>query len=158
MKIKLFILATILSLSFSPLTDAKEKPTTQASPETSTAIPRASSSKGAKVFIIEPKNGATVTNPVTVKFGITGMSLDPAGELKDNSGHHHLLIDTDKLPPLDKPLPSTDKVIHFGKAQTETTLTLTPGVHTLQLLLAGGNHVPNNPPVISKKIKIIVKK
>jgi hypothetical protein len=117
---------------------------------------RTPSPPGAKVFIISPKNGATVTNPVTVKFGIKGMTLAPAGTKAPNTGHHHLLIDIDPPADLSQPLPATDNIKHFGKAQTETTLTLTPGKHTLQLLLADGNHIPHNPPVISKKITITV--
>jgi Domain of unknown function (DUF4399) len=118
---------------------------------------RSPSPPGAKVFIISPKNGATVTNPVTVKFGIKGMTLAPAGSKLENSGHHHLLIDTDPPADMSVPLPVVpDKIVHFGKAQTETTLTLPPGKHTLQLLLADGNHIPHNPPVISKKITITV--
>ena len=112
---------------------------------------------GAKVFIISPKNGATVSNPVTVKFGIKGMTLAPAGTATANTGHHHLLIDTDPPADLSQPLPAIpDKIVHFGKAQTETTITLTPGKHTLQLLLGDANHVPHNPAVISKKITITV--
>jgi len=118
---------------------------------------RTPSPKGAKVFIISPKNGETVTSPVTVKFGIKGMTLAPAGTKQENSGHHHLLVDTDPPADLNQPLPATDKIVHFGKAQTETTLTLPPGKHTLQLLLADQNHIPHKPPVLSKKITITVK-
>jgi Domain of unknown function (DUF4399) len=119
---------------------------------------RTPSPPGAKVFIISPKDGATVTNPVTVKFGIKGMTLAPAGTKQENSGHHHLLVDTDPPADLNLPIPTiADKVIHFGKAQTETTLTLPPGKHTLQLLLGDANHIPHNPPVLSKKITITVK-
>ena len=118
---------------------------------------RTPSPAGAKVFIVSPKNGATVTSPVTVTFGIKGMTLAPAGSKDPNTGHHHLLIDTDPPADLSLPLPAIpDKVVHFGKAQTETTVTLPPGKHTLQLLLADGNHIPHNPPVISKKITITV--
>ena len=118
---------------------------------------RTPSPPGAKVFIISPKNGATVSSPVTVKFGIKGMTLAPAGSKDPNTGHHHLLIDTDPPADLSQPLPSIpDKIVHFGKAQTEATVTLTPGKHTLQLLLADGNHIPHNPPVLSKKITITV--
>ena len=118
---------------------------------------RTPSPHGAKVFFVGLKDGATVTNPVTVKFGIKGMTLAPAGTKMDNSGHHHLLIDTDAPADLSKPLPAVpDKIVHFGKAQTETTLTLPPGKHTLQLLLADQNHIPHDPPVISKKITITV--
>ena len=116
------------------------------------------SPKGAKVFIISPKNGETVSSPVTVKFGIKGMTLAPAGTKQENTGHHHLLIDTDAPADLGQPIPTVpDKIIHFGKAQTETTVTLPPGKHTLQLLLGDANHIPHNPPVISKKITITVK-
>jgi hypothetical protein len=119
---------------------------------------RTPSPKGAKVFIISPKNGETVTGPVTVKFGIKGMTLAPAGTKQENTGHHHLLIDTDAPADLSQPLPTVpDKIVHFGKAQTETTVTLPAGKHTLQLLLGDANHIPHNPPVISKKITITVK-
>lgn len=118
---------------------------------------RTPSPKGAQVFIISPKSGETVTSPVTVKFGIKGMTLAPAGTKQENSGHHHLLIDSDPPADLGQPLPATDKIVHFGKAQTETTLTLPPGTHTLQLLLGDHNHIPHNPPVLSKKITITVK-
>jgi hypothetical protein len=118
---------------------------------------RTPSPAGAQVYIISPKNGAIVHNPVVVQFGLKGMGIAPAGVKYDNSGHHHLLIDTD--PPADQstPLPATDKIVHFGKGQTETTLNLTPGKHTLQLLLADASHIPHSPPVISKKITITVK-
>ena len=118
---------------------------------------RTSSPKGAKVFIISPKDGETVTSPVTVKFGIKGMTLAPAGTKQENTGHHHVLIDADPPADLSQPLPATDKIVHFGKAQTETTLTLPPGKHSLQLLLADQNHIPHKPPVLSKKITITVK-
>ena len=118
---------------------------------------RTPSPAGAKVFIISPKNGATVASPVTVKFGVKGMAVVPAGTKQDNSGHHHLLIDTDVPSDLSQPLPSVpDKVVHFGKGQTETTLTLPPGKHTLQLVFADANHIPHNPAVISRKITITV--
>jgi Domain of unknown function (DUF4399) len=117
---------------------------------------RTPSPAGAEVYIISPKNGATVHNPVLVQFGLKGMGIAPAGIKFDNTGHHHLLIDTDAPADMGAPLPATDKIVHFGKGQTETTLTLTPGKHTLQLLLADMNHVPHQPPVISKKITITV--
>jgi hypothetical protein len=117
---------------------------------------RTPSPPGAEVYIISPKNGATVHNPVLVQFGLKGMGIAPAGVKFDNTGHHHLLIDTDAPADMGAPLPATDKIVHFGKGQTETTLTLSPGKHTLQLLLADMNHVPHQPPVISKKITITV--
>jgi hypothetical protein len=117
---------------------------------------RTPSPAGAEVYIIAPQDGAKVHAPVRVQFGLKGMGIAPAGIKFDNTGHHHLLIDTDAPADLSAPLPATDKIVHFGKGQTETTLTLPPGKHTLQLLLADQNHVPHEPPVISKKITITV--
>jgi hypothetical protein len=123
------------------------------------AVERTASPPGAEVYIISPKDRATVHSPVHVQFGLKGMGVAPAGVKFENTGHHHLLIDTDAPTDLSAPLPATDKIVHFGKGQTETTLTtLTPGKHTLQLLLADQNHIPHNPPVISKKITITVAK
>jgi len=119
---------------------------------------RTPSPAGAEVYIISPKNGAKVASPFVVQFGLKGMGIAPAGVKFDNTGHHHLLIDTDAPTDLNAPLPASDKVVHFGKGQTETTLTLTPGKHTLQLLLGDNGHVPHNPPVISKKITVTVTK
>ena len=123
------------------------------------AVERTASPPGAEVYIISPKDHATVHSPVHVQFGLKGMGVAPAGVKFENTGHHHLLIDTDAPADPAAPLPATDKIVHFGKGQTETTLTtLTPGKHTLQLLLADQNHIPHNPPVISKKITITVAK
>ncbi|MGI9303183.1 MAG: DUF4399 domain-containing protein [Gammaproteobacteria bacterium] len=110
---------------------------------------------GAEVFIVSPENGATVSSPVKVEFGIKGMEVAPAGDQTANSGHHHLLIDTD-LPALDQPVPADDNYVHFGKGQTETTVELPPGEHTLQLLLGDFSHIPHDPPVQSDKITITV--
>ncbi len=119
---------------------------------------RTPSPAGAEVYIISPKNGAIVHTPVRVQFGLKGMGVAPAGIKFDNTGHHHLLIDTDAPADMGVPLPATDKIVHFGKGQTETTLTtLSPGKHTLQLLFADYQHIPHTPPVISKKITITVK-
>jgi hypothetical protein len=112
----------------------------------------------AQVYIISPKDGAKVSSPFVVQFGLKGMGIAPAGVKVENTGHHHLLIDTDAPADLSAPLPASDKVVHFGKGQTETTLKLAPGKHTLQLLLGDSGHVPHNPPVISKKITVTVTK
>lgn len=112
---------------------------------------------GAEVYFIAPQNGAKLHSPVTIKFGLKGMGIAPAGIKFDNTGHHHLLIDTDlKDVNLDAPLPATDKILHFGKGQTETPLTLTPGKHTLQLVFADYLHQSFDPPLTSKKIAITV--
>lgn len=117
------------------------------------------SAPGAEVYIISPKDGAKVSSPFVVQFGLKGMGVAPAGIKFDNTGHHHLLIDTDTPTNLSAPLPAgNDKVMHFGKGQTETTLTLPPGKHTLQLVLGDYSHVPHNPPVMSKKVTVTVTK
>jgi Domain of unknown function (DUF4399) len=129
--------------------------------QTAPAAPaaRTPSPPGAEVYIISPKNGAKVKSPVLVQFGLKPvMGVAPAGVKFDNTGHHHLLIDTDAPADMAAPLPATDNIKHFGKGQTETSLTLPPGKHTLQLLLGDQNHIPHDPPVISKKITITVEK
>ncbi|TBW57966.1 DUF4399 domain-containing protein [Marinobacter halodurans] len=110
----------------------------------------------ASVYFITPEDGATVSSPVTVRFGLKGMGVAPAGTDKANTGHHHLLIDVDSLPPKGQPIPSDDHHKHFGGGQTETELDLAPGQHTLQLLVGDQNHIPFDPPVVSKKITITV--
>ncbi|MBX2847337.1 MAG: DUF4399 domain-containing protein [Acidiferrobacterales bacterium] len=112
--------------------------------------------EGAAVFFLEPGDGTTVTSPVTVKFGITNMTVVPAGDNTEHSGHHHILIDQTELPDMTQPLPATDKIVHYGLAQTEAELELEPGEHTLQLVLGNYLHIPHDPPVISKKITITV--
>jgi len=119
---------------------------------------REPSPAGAEVYIVSPKDGAKVKSPVTVVFGLRGMGIAPAGIKFDNSGHHHLILDADAPVDLSLPLPANEHNVHFGKGQTETSLTLTPGKHTLQLLLADYLHTPHDPVVISKKITIVVEK
>lgn len=117
---------------------------------------RTPSPAGAEVYFIAPADGATVTSPVTVKFGLKGMGIAPAGITFENTGHHHLIIDAE-LPPVGAPIPTDAQHVHFGKGQSETTLELKPGKHTLQLLLGDFGHIPHNPVVASKKITITVK-
>ena len=137
----LAIAAAILLIAFAAITVVKNnsKPSSEAA-----------------VFIISPGDGSVVSSPLKVEFGIANMTLAPAGDNQPNSGHHHLLIDLDELPNLTASLPATDQIIHFGKAQTETTIELSPGEHTLQLLLGNYLHIPHAEPVISKKITITV--
>ncbi len=110
----------------------------------------------ARVYIVSPSHGEIVSSPVTVVFGLSGMGVAPAGTKKDKTGHHHLLIDT-AVPELDRPIPADDHHKHFGGGQTEVSIELAPGKHTLQLLLADFAHVPHNPPVMSEQITITVK-
>jgi hypothetical protein len=124
---------------------------------TAFAADRTAAPAGAEVYFIAPQNGAKLHSPVTIKFGLKGMGIAPAGIKFDNTGHHHLLVDTDVSElKLDAPMPATDKIVHFGKGQTETTLTLTPGKHTLQLIFADYLHQSFDPPLTSKKITITV--
>lgn len=109
----------------------------------------------AKAYIISPTDGVEVTSPVVVRFGLSGMGVAPAGTEKAMTGHHHLLIDSD-LPDLDKPIPSDEYHRHFGGGQTEVTIDLAPGQHSLQILLGDLAHVPHDPPVYSNKILVIV--
>jgi hypothetical protein len=119
-------------------------------------IERVKPPAGASLYFISPVHGQEVTSPVTVRFGLHGMGVAPAGVEFPDSGHHHLLIDVD-LPPLDQPIPNDEKHRHFGGGQTEVTLALPPGSHTLQLLLADHRHIPHDPPVLSERITITVK-
>jgi hypothetical protein len=120
-------------------------------------LPRTPAPAGAQVYFISPKDGEEITGPVTVRMGLKGMGVAPAGvELKD-TGHHHLLINVVTLPPMGENLPNDDQHRHFGNGQTEATITLPPGRHTPQLVLGDHNHIPHQPPVMSPKITITVK-
>lgn len=110
----------------------------------------------AKVYFISPANGATVTGPVKVQFGLSGMGVAPAGVQTEGTGHHHLLVDNPTVD-LSAPLPASEQVLHFGKGQTETTLTLKPGEHTLQLVFGDWKHQAFNPTLASDKITLTVK-
>ncbi len=110
-----------------------------------------------ELFFLTPSNGEEVTSPVVIKFGVIGMDIVPAGVNKPMSGHHHLLVNVDRLPNMKMPIPADKNHLHFGKGQKETTLDLPKGKHTLQLLLGNYLHIPHKEPLISKKIEIIVK-
>jgi hypothetical protein len=109
----------------------------------------------ASVYFVNLKNGDYIPPKSVVRFGLLNMGIAPAGVEKPNTGHHHLLVDT-PLPPVDKPIPNDFNHLHFGAGQTEARVTLSPGRHTLQLLFADENHVPHNPPVMSKPVRIVV--
>ena len=110
-----------------------------------------------QVYIISPENGDEVTSPFTVKFGSKSVDIVAAGVEMKNSGHHHLLVNLNSLPDMNFPIPADSNHLHFGGGQTETVLTLEPGVHSLQLLLGDYAHVPHVPPIMSEKIIITVK-
>lgn len=110
---------------------------------------------GAAVYFVDVKNGYTLPPKTTIHFGLRNMGVAPAGLDRPNSGHHHLLIDA-PMPALDRPIPNDFNHVHFGAGQTEAEIELTPGEHTLQLLLADKDHIPHNPPVVSEVIKVRV--
>ena len=112
--------------------------------------------KTPQVYIISPSDGAVVTSPVTVVFGLDGFGVAPAGTVKEKTGHHHLIIDA-PLPDLTKPIPADDNYRHFGGGQTQTTVELAPGKHTLQLLLGDFAHIPHANALYSDVITITVK-
>ena len=118
-------------------------------------IARSTAPQNARLYFISPADGDIVTNPVTIRFGLVNMGIAPAGVEREDTGHHHLLIDT-SVPALDRPVPNDEQHRHFGKGQTETLLELAPGKHTLQLLLGDFSHIPHEPPVISEQITITV--
>jgi hypothetical protein len=116
------------------------------------AMERTPAPANAYLYIGWPNDGETVpaNRPFRVWFGLRNMGVAPKGACVPNTGHHHLLIDTD-LPPLDEEIPSDRNHIHFGAGQTETTIELPPGAHTLQLIMGDCHHVPHDPPVYSTK-------
>ena len=147
MKKSLFALATASLLAVSGPALAGETP----------------SKAGAKVYFVNLKDGDTVKSPVTVIFGLSGMGVAPAGTEKENTGHHHILIDRpplgqgeDGADELNANLPADENHKHFGGGQTEVQLELSPGKHTLQLVLGDKDHIPHNPPVTSPVITITV--
>ena len=109
----------------------------------------------AKVYILWPPDGQVIRGGFWVRMGLSGAGVAPAGVVKANTGHHHLLVDVE-LPPLDREIPNNPNHLHFGLGQTEARLELPPGQHTLQLILADENHVPHQPPLYSKRITVTV--
>lgn len=124
--------------------------------QAATGLPITEAPAGVGVYFISPQDGATVPATFTVRFGLKGMGVAPAGVARENTGHHHLLIDVKQLPAAGQPIPNDAQHRHFGGGQTETTLTLPPGTHTLQLELGDASHVPFDPPLVSKRITVHV--
>ena len=135
--------AALVALAASAAAFAQDRPARTPSPP------------GARVYFISPAPGETVTSPVTVRFGLSGMGVAPAGVQAASTGHHHLLVDS-PLPPLDQPIPADRQHVHYGAGFTETRIELPPGTHTLQLLMGDDRHVPHDPPVVSEPITIVV--
>ena len=153
----LWLSATAASLIAVAAAAQGNPPPAQSAPAPATpAAPRSPAPKDAYVYIGWPLDGATVGTKFKIWFGTRNFGIAPAGVDKPNTGHHHLLIDVD-LPPLDQPIPNDHNHLHFGLGQTEAEVELPPGKHTLQLLVGDANHVPHNPPVMSKRITIYVR-
>ena len=122
------------------------------------ALSETAAPPGASVYFISPKDGDSVASPFKVQFGLSGMGIAPAGVDKPKTGHHHLIIDATLSPEeLKQPIPADAKHVHFGGGQTETTVTLPPGQHTLQLVLGDWSHIPFDPPIVSAVITVTVK-
>ncbi len=118
-------------------------------------LQRTASRPDARVFFVNLRDGAHISSKFTVKFGVANVDIIPAGETKPNSGHHHLLIDS-PLNAVDQPIPNDANHLHFGRGQTEAEIILSPGPHTLQLVLGDHDHTPHNPPVVSDVLRITV--
>ena len=129
--------------------------TPSAEPPAASAPAPTPSAPGAKAYFVDLKDGATIPPKSTIHFGLSGMGVAPAGVVKPNSGHFHLLIDAEP-PDLKSPIPNDENHLHYGAGQTEATITLTPGKHTLQILLGDAAHVPHSPPVMSPVINVTV--
>lgn len=124
---------------------------------TAAELPRSPAPEGARLYFITPADGETVPSTFTVKFGLSGMGVAPAGVDHPNTGHHHLVINVpDEDIPLDVPLPASEQFVHFGAGQTQTQVTLPPGSHTLKLVLGNYLHIPHDPPVMSSTITVTV--
>jgi Domain of unknown function (DUF4399) len=113
--------------------------------------------KNSSAFILSPKNNASVNSPVTIKFGVKGLLIAPAGVNKHKAGHFHLLLDVQKELSMGDPIPRDKHHLHFDQGETQTTLDLSPGKHTLQLVVGDEEHEPFEE-LISKKVTIVVKK
>jgi len=148
--IKTFVTATVILITSGILSAEEFK---KSEPKTE---PKMTSPKGAKVYIIFPKDGKTVKPKFLVRFGLKKMGIAPAGIKFPNTGHHHLIVDGAKFD-MNIPLPMSDNLKHFGAGQTETFLELKPGKHTLKLVFADHLHRLHEPPVISEEITITVK-
>lgn len=132
-------------------------PPAAAPPPATATLPRTPAPAGASAYLVEPTDGATVTSPVRVVFGLKGFGVAPAGVERTDAGHHHLLVDTGLPENLGLPIPNDEQHRHFGGGQTEVELTLAPGRHTLQLLLGDHLHVPHDPPIASAVVTVEVR-
>src|SRR5262245_13239935 len=162
LKIGAFVLACLLLAACgrqdpaAPAAPAAPSAAPAAAPGAPAAPTRKPAPPGATAYIIEPADGAKVSNPVRVVFGLKGIGVAPAGVERNDAGHHHLLVDAAMPANLSLPLPNDEQHRHFGGGQTEVELTLPPGRHTLQLVLGDHLHIPHDPPIASNVITIEV--
>lgn len=112
--------------------------------------------KNAYLYIIWPNDGQRIRGAFWCRFGLRNMGVAPASVRTPNTGHHHLLIDVDESLDPNVPIPQDKKHLHYGAGQTEARIELPPGRHTLQLVLGDADHIPFNPPLVSKKVHITV--
>lgn len=120
-------------------------------------IERSAAPEDAELYFVTPQDGDVVSGTFTVRFGLKGMGVAPAGVDQANTGHHHLIINVPQEDiPLKQPLPMSEQFVHFGGGQTEAEVTLPPGQHTLQLVLGDFLHIPHDPPVMSEVITVTV--
>jgi hypothetical protein len=157
------VLASVLTLTGCGVTSILQNQATTAPLKTNTSSPvvfgtytKVAAVSGTSLYFINVKNGDTVTSPVTVQFGLKGMGVAPAGVEKVATGHHHLLLDVAELD-VNAGIPTSDQHRHFGAGQTEVSIALKPGVHTMQLVLGDHNHIPHHPVVMSDRITVTVK-
>lgn len=155
-------LACVAVVAVTSCSEAPKGSEPQGSHATAMVAPPAKTSRpaDAKLYIVSPADGAEVSSPLVVNFGLKGMGVAPAGIYISEdapTGHHHLLIDVEKLPDLTLPIAKDETHLHFGGGQSEATIKLAPGKHTLQLVLGNQTHIPHDPPLTSEKITITVK-
>ncbi len=129
---------------------------TASTPTLAAGYVKVAATPGSSLYFVNLKSGETVSSPVLIQFGLRGMGVAPAGIEKAGTGHHHLLVDVAELD-VNAPIPTSDQHRHFGLGQTEVTLEMKPGQHTLQLLMGDQNHIPHHPVVMSERITITVK-
>ena len=158
----LFVLCSLIAACgqqepAAPETPAAAPAATSAAPPAPAALTRKPAPPGAMAYIIEPADGASVTSPVRVVFGLKGFGVAPAGVDRADAGHHHLLVDNGMPADLGLPIPNDDQHRHFGGGQTEVELTLAPGRHTLQMLVGDHLHIPHDPPIASTVVTIEVR-
>ena len=157
------LLVSVLALTGCAQTQMHSAAAPTAALKTNTSTPvvlgsynKVAAVSGTSLYFINVKNGDTVTSPVNVQFGLKGMGVAPAGVEKAGTGHHHLLVDVPELD-VNNGIPMSDQHRHFGLGQTEVSIALKPGVHTLQLVLGDQNHIPHHPVVMSERITVTVK-